>query len=333
MTVVSGGADDPIRRIEAQLADRERALQRAFFVAIDSIRDEFSTEDIASMVEAGSLAPLLAAIEPASRIFAAEAVAAVVESAVETAAFITEDVIVGQLAFDRAEARVFQILADERNRLIRIFTAEQNQVVTQALQEGFTNQWNPRETAREIRESIGITPKQQQHVSNFREQLRAGRGGSPSRSVLRRRLRDRRFDRTLERAMREGEPLSDEQIDAMVERYHERYVKYHAEVVARTEALSSVHQGNRLAYAQAIEEGRIEPNQLLQTWVTARDERVRESHQLLNGEQRRGFGDEVVWQAIGGSLRFPGDPWAPLRETAQCRCIVTFRIREEGEEA
>jgi uncharacterized protein with gpF-like domain len=110
----------------------------------------------------------------------------------------------------------------------------------------------------------------------------------------------------------------------MVKRYAERMVKYRAEVIARTEALRSVHQGTEEMYRQAIANGDLTAEALSREWNTAKDERVRESHAPMNG-QVQPFGQPFI-SGAGNSLNYPGDPEAPAEEVIQCRCVVGTRI-------
>ena len=57
-------------------------------------------------------------------------------------------------------------------------------------------------------------------------------------------------------------------------------------------------------------------SEIMQTWLTARDVRVRDSHQELEGEQRR-IGQEFI-----AGVRFPRDPEGPASETINCRCVL-----------
>lgn len=64
---------------------------------------------------------------------------------------------------------------------------------------------------------------------------------------------------------------------------------------------------------------------LAKTWRTRRDNRVRLSHAALEGES---VPLSQVFHTIDGDrLRYPGDPTAPLRATAGCRCHLSYRIR------
>jgi hypothetical protein len=325
MAVRDGGGSDSPERLYRLLDDAEPRLRDAFLEAVRQMRDTVSVPEIVALIEAGRTAELLAVTEPAAQILAGAYMDVLEISGADTAKFLSEDVLTSRVIFDRAEERVFSVLSQEKNRVIRLFTNEQNRVITEVLQDGFTRGLNPRVQAREIRESLGLTPYQEGIIRNYRAQLTGRADATPSRQVFQRALRDRRFDRTVERAIRDRRPLSAEQIDRMVSRYRERFVAYHAEVVARTEALSAVHQGVELMYQQSSARGDFAGFSLIRTWFTAEDERVRESHRLLHGQERP-FGPDQVWQGLHGDLRYPGDPAAPLAETAQCRCVATTRV-------
>ena len=84
-------------------------------------------------------------------------------------------------------------------------------------------------------------------------------------------------------------------------------------VIAEQEAQTSHNAGTYF--------GGITMGGATKTWVTRKDSRVRGEHILLHGntvEMKDGF-------AVGDStLRFPGDPLAPLSLTINCRCRLKF---------
>lgn len=324
MPIIPGGAEDPAERIERLIEHQAPEIRAAFLAAVAQIQNRNTIEAIVEMLESGNTQQLFAAVQPAAEIFATSYGTAVTEAGISTASFLSSEALSDPIAFDRARFNVVQVIQNEQQRLIRIFTQEQNQVIRNALQDGFNRGLNPREQARNIRSTVGLAPVHEQWIANYRSQLEGRLDGLPSRAVLRRQLRDRRFDRSVERALRDGRPLEADRINRMVERYRERMVAFHAEIVGRTEALSAVHQGSRATYEQAIEAGQFTAEELERRWWTARDERVRHSHRLLH-DTTRGFNEP--WQALGGSLMFPGDPRGPLSETVQCRCSVTIRLR------
>lgn len=223
--------------------------------------------------------------------------------------------------FNPVNERAVSFMRDERLRLIREFADEQRRATRLALTDGITRGLNPVEQARAFRGSIGLTQRQQQSVLNYRTYLeRAALGDT---TALNRSLRDRRFDATVRRAVRTREPLSSDQITRMTERYRQRYVGYRARVIARTEALRSVHVAQDEATEQAIEEGHIGREEIERTWITTIDGRERSSHAMLNGMVR---GKDEPFPGLAGPILFPGDPAAAAEETIQCRCTLAITV-------
>lgn len=61
-------------------------------------------------------------------------------------------------------------------------------------------------------------------------------------------------------------------------------------------------------------------------WRTRHDDRVRSTHRELEGQQVSQHGMFYV-ESSGSYLRFPGDPEAPIEETAGCRCRLNYKLR------
>lgn len=103
-------------------------------------------------------------------------------------------------------------------------------------------------------------------------------------------------------------------LDALAERIREFYREREnngARVDGDTAALG-VYNGAR---TDAQEQLGIEE----QEWLSARDERVRPSHQEADG-QRVPIG--AAFQVGDAKLLFPGDPAGPLEEVINCRCVA-----------
>jgi hypothetical protein len=274
-------------------------------------------EEVASLIEAGrwedALDGLRAHIEHLGT-----ASSAVFIGAGQSAAEWLASADVATIAFNVVNERAVRQMQANQLKLVREFTDAQRDATRLVLTDGVTRGISPIQQARNLRASVGLTARQAQAVINYRRLLEEG-----SSEALTRQLRDRRYDRTVARAARGGDPLTPAQVQTMVDRYEARYVQYRSKVIARSEALRSVHQGTEEAYNQAIDAGHITAASLQRKWVTARDERVRHSHRRLNG-MVRGWGD--TWPGDDGPLRYPGDPDAPASETVQCRCVIATRI-------
>lgn len=64
-------------------------------------------------------------------------------------------------------------------------------------------------------------------------------------------------------------------------------------------------------------------------WISRGDGGVRSTHRTLHGHPVPMDKPFRVWPN-GQVLDFPGDPRAPIRETANCRCLLIFAETEEG---
>lgn len=315
-------AQDEEGRIEGLIAGASLLFRRRFMAVVDRIRNQFVLDQLEILLRSGQFEAALGAAEIAAGNLANAYATTFVNAAEDTARFISRSINV-VVSFDQTNEAAVEQMRRNQLRLVREFTNEQRFATRLALLDGVTRGLNPREQAAAFRASIGLTRRQVQAVINYRRLLEAG-----SSSALQRALRDRRFDSSVQAAISGDRPLSASQIDTMVRRYEERYVRYRSEVIARTEALRSVHEGATAAYQQAIEQGVLDSNELVREWVTASDERVRTSHSAMHGQRRR-IGEPFL-SGAGNLLRYPGDIDAPGSETIQCRCVLTTQFAEDA---
>lgn len=319
MAVKPGSHEYSARRIDRLVSKWENALGDAFRLAARSITDGLSLDQIAGLLERGDIDGALGNLGRAARNFAGVQQQAVLAAAEDATSWLNNSALTAKINFDQTNTRAVNLLRNNRFELVREFSAGQRAAVREAMTAATTDGLNPRDQARRFRESIGLTDRQVRAVNNYRRLLREGDAGALDRA-----LRDKRFDGTVARAIRDGDPLTDGQINKMVTRYRERYIKYRSEVIGRTEALRAAHQGTEEAFAQAIANGDISPDEIERKWTTSRDARVRDTHNSLNGQTRPMNG---TWTTSAGNvLRFPGDTSAPPEETIQCRCALATRI-------
>ncbi len=162
--------------------------------------------------------------------------------------------------------------------------------------------------------AIGLTSSQAQWVRNYADELASD---NPQQALVRL-LRDKRFDKTILKAADSGEPLSADQIQLMVQAYTNRALRYRAENIARTEAMSALHESQNQAIEQAVASGAIQSSAVTYIWNTAEDSRVRDSHEAMD-KQRVSRGESFI-TGNGIPLRYPGDPEGPPEEIINCRC-------------
>lgn len=315
------------QRIEAVARRQSRLIAIAFARAARTLQDELTLVKLADMLERGLFED---AIQELSRIGEAVRSAygdALVDAARDAERFLNSGQYLDVRAiFSGTNPRMLRMFDQEGLRMVQQFSAQQTEATRQAIRRGMQEGLNPRDMARDFRRSIGLTKIQESHVANFERQLRNG-----DRAAIQRALMGARDKTTLTNALARNRPLTEQQIGNMVDRYRAKYVAYRAEVIGRTEALRAAHQGSEEMFQQMIDEGNMDRREVVRTWVTGRDERVRESHQFMNGQLRL-LGEKFV-SGLSNYLEYPGDPTAPPEETIQCRCIVTTRLVPGGVQA
>jgi hypothetical protein len=297
----------------------ERVLGKGWREVIEHLRDTNSIDDIAEHVHRGDYASAVQGVEDAAKAFADTEHAAYVESG-QTAAAWLDGQVDDLIKFDAVNHRAVQWARRNEIELRGSIETEQKALISRVIADGVAEGRNPREVARDVRDSIGLTDYQARIVENYRKALQAGDS-----SALDRELTDGRDDRTLAAAIRDQRSLSSDQIDKMVERYRSNWVGYRAETIARTEGLRVAHQGSREAFQQAIDGGHVEASQLERQWHHASGGKdPRPEHIEMNG-QRRAM-NEPFESGSGKELMYPGDPDADPSETLNCRCAVSTRL-------
>ncbi len=215
------------------------------------------------------------------------------------------------VSFDDESTKVQEQIQGYALDLIQQVTDDSVAAIRRILSEGQAAGQNPIDTARDIRDVIGLTESQALAVVNYRRELEQGSPGALQRS-----LRDKRFDPSVRAAIAGTAPLDAEQIDAMVERYRDRFLAYRAQTIARTEAMRAVNTGSRAAMQQAIDDGTLDPGQIRRTWIATEDDRTRPDHRDLDG-QTVGW-DEPYRLSNGVTIRWPHDDQAPADQTINC---------------
>lgn len=245
--------------------------------------------------------------------------------------------------FDMRNPRAEAWIREYSSKLITRIVEMQRASVREALQNGLVQGRNPTSTALEVagrinrvtgkREGgiIGLSDIQARSVATAREELSSG-DPAKMRNFLERRLRDKRFDKEIKRMIAEGKTLSKVSVDKVVGRYSDKLLKYRADIIARTETLTSLNASAHESFKQGIEKTAYGEADVIRTWDSAGDRRVRHTHQLLDGQKRRGL-DEPFRSPSGALMRFPGDTslGAGAGEVIACRCRLRYKIDVFGE--
>ena len=231
------------------------------------------------------------------------------------------------IRFDVRDTVTEALIRNHVTKLTGRITDDMRAAIRTTLEQGLQSGKNPLSVARDIAGfwdakagrriggNLGLTNQQAARVIKAEEELRTN-----PKKFLDRPLSDKRFKGTINRAARTGEPLSEDKIAKILNKYRGDLLLDRAETVARTEAMSALHEGQREMYDQAIRDGLISEDELEREWSASGDNRVRESHVAIDGET-------VAWgEAYSNGLMFPGDPSGAAEEVINCRCYEIIRV-------
>jgi Phage Mu protein F like protein len=221
------------------------------------------------------------------------------------------------LRFNPKHVETARLIANARSKFLLNFSRSQRSAIQQALSRAnkgtlsaaVIQKARPRGAAKN---ALGLTPHQEQIVENYRGILAA----NSAEAINGRKLRDRRFDNTVQNAIDSNEPLTWTQINRMTQRYRERWVGFRARTIARTQSLMAVNAGRNAALKQVAEQAHFDSDTIIRTWNAEMDDRTRDSHYALDGEEVEGM--DEPFQADAGPIMYPGDPAAPPEEIINC---------------
>jgi HK97 family phage portal protein len=123
---------------------------------------------------------------------------------------------------------------------------------------------------------------------------------------------------SLRKVIQDGfdQKLSTIEISRLIREFYDTSEKWMATRVARTTIASAAGYGQREAAKQS---GIVKTHK----WISSRDDRVRDSHQRVDGEE------SPIDEPYTNGLMFPGDPSGDASEVINCRCAESFG--SEGE--
>jgi hypothetical protein len=173
---------------------------------------------------------------------------------------------------------------------------------------------------------LGMNGPQTQWAMNYRGWLQSDDPADWSKA-LGYSLRDKRFDSRLKKAIKNEEKLPQADITRMVDRYISRAVKLRGETVARTETGAAVHKAAHEAFQQTLDQTDYTSEDVVRVWRSAGDQRVRDTHESMNGQTVRGLTTPFV-SPSGARLMHPLDAslGAPPEEIINCRCDEELNI-------
>lgn len=172
---------------------------------------------------------------------------------------------------------------------------------------------------------LGLTALQIQAVTAASKELSSGQYGA----YLSREGREKKLDRLVRTMMQEERDLGASDLRRVLRSYADRLLRLRARVVGTTEAGIAVAVGRHEGARQAYRAAGIGAATKAKTWISRRDDRVRETHVILDNQKVPV--DGLFTSPSGAVLRYPRDPEAPPEEIINCRCFLTYAPIAQGE--
>ena len=207
-------------------------------------------------------------------------------------------------AFDLAGIDAQTHLASIRQRIEDRLVADARDAI--ALEANRPVARTPRARAQAVRASYGLSARQVEQVARFEQVLERGSAAERRAALRAKGLDPSAGDTALNASARRR----------ILDGYRERLVVQRVDEITALETQRAVGQAADAATTQALRDGLISGT--LETWRTRRDNRVRDTHAAMEGQQREG--GVPFTTGAGVSIRWPGDHQAPQSETAGCRC-------------
>lgn len=283
-------------RVQRRAASLSPELAKELLDAYDVIRQSLSPADIERAIESGRIDTIIDdALLDRSLLPFRDKLQQAVRKGFETTQIPRAD-----LGFDQLSPKVVDAVREMDSRVVNTIKQDIRDVVTAHVENGLRDGVAPRTVARQIKAYVGLAPNQAKAVENYRKALEGD--GNP----LDYKLRDRRFDRR---------DMTPAQIDKAVAAYQRRMENFHANTIARTATVDAQKLGNRLAWQEAIDSGAVQAGTVFRRWVTVGDDRVRDEHVAMNGEE------------VPFDQHYSNGELVPGESAWNCRCVERYIVR------
>jgi hypothetical protein len=325
--IISKADTTEVQRLLAQQSQLSAQVRRSFMDAVSRIQDQIDVDQVAQLLRQGQTQQ---AIEQATQAVMGgygslgTAITHATITAGITAAQASPELGELGVSFGITNPGTIQFLQNYEMNLITGLSQDSLASVRAAIQAGVTAGRNPLDIARDIRDLIGLTPRQTQAVLNYRGYLE-----NLDPAALARDLRDARFDPTIQSALDDQSSLSADYIDKVVARYQSRMLNYRADTISRTEALRAVNAGNHQLWNGAVNSGTLGADQVVRQWIYTRDGRTRPWHVSVPSLNPDGVGLNEPFDTELGPMMYPGDENGLPENSINCRCTVFYRVKPD----
>lgn len=164
-------------------------------------------------------------------------------------------------SFKKSNPRARQWAAQRSSRLVTDVTKTTREAIRKVIARSFEKQFTVGESARLIRNVVGLTERDAQAVLRLRETL----AESPGQLV-----------RAGNTRIRVPEDPSQDFLESKTEAYADRLLRARSETIARTETMAASNEGQRELWLQAQDEGLL-PRNIVRKWIITDDDRLDEA--------------------------------------------------------
>lgn len=292
-------------RIQRKARRMEPELSASILAAFEQLRNSLPLTEMERLMGSASVQRLVSeALDDATLREAFKAIRPELQRVfAESLAFAAKDVPGAGIEFNVLDPRILDAIRELDTKVMGTLTDGVRETVRQHIAAGLEAGKNPRTVARGVKDVIGLTPRHEAAVRNFRRQLETGDLAAFDRQLRRGRLRtpsgrlvarpkhaggygfsESTLGRLKER-LKAG-TLTQKQIDSAVATYRRRLLAWNAESVSRTATLDSMRRGQRVAWEDAIEKGVVDRARLFKRRSEVMDSRTRPEHAAIDGEVR-----------------------------------------------
>ena len=244
-------------RVNSVARKLEPKLKRRFLAAVATMKGNVDLEALAESLRIQSAAEAMTALHPetwgATLRPSADILPLTFHQAGQAAAsLLTSQLGIG-ISFNLTNPRAVQWARTNSSRLITEVAESVKDSVRAVISDGFTSGIAPRESARLIRDIVGLTDRQAMAVINYRfDLLEAGR--------------------------------SADDVSRLAERYGKQLLNGRALTIARTETIASSTNGQQELWRQAVDKGLLDPDKTWRSWITTPDDRLCEFCEPMDGQ-------------------------------------------------
>lgn len=184
-----------------------------------------------------------------------------------------------EVAFDESNPRAVEAARRRASDLVVEIGPATRQAIRELVVAGILEGVAPRELARRVRLTLGLTSRAAQAVVNLEVALRAAEAGT-----LVVRFPEAPTVRTIPgfRVRVPSGGLTESEIRRRVALYARMQLNLRARTIARTETMRAANEGARELWRQAIDRRQL-PSDVRRVWITARDDAVRDAHVVMEG--------------------------------------------------